>query len=84
MTLWIYLVDPKDHILKGLCHLYFWLSYKHMSHLLHTSDKQTDRHWRNLYKTTILGRYTPLILAPVEGCWVGLQPITWAFGPITI
>ena len=26
----------------------------------------------------------PLILAPVEDCWVGLRPITWAFGLITI
>ena len=29
MTLWMYLVDPKDHILNVLCHnLYFWLKYK--------------------------------------------------------
>ena len=34
--------------------------------------------------TRILGLYVPLILAPVEGCWVGLWPISWAFGPITI
>ena len=28
MTLWMYLVDPKDHILKVQCHyLYFWMSY---------------------------------------------------------
>ena len=28
MTTWIILVDPKDHILKVLCHyLYFQLSY---------------------------------------------------------
>ena len=26
----------------------------------------------------------PFILAPAEGCWMGLRPITWAFGPITI
>ena len=26
----------------------------------------------------------PLILAPAEGCWLGLWPITWVFGPITI
>ena len=25
-----------------------------------------------------------VILAPVEAFWVGLWPITWAFGPITI
>ena len=31
MPLWIYLVDPKDPILKVLCHyLYFWLIYKHL------------------------------------------------------
>ena len=23
----------------------------------------------------------PFILAPAKGCWVGLRPITWAFGP---
>ena len=34
MTLWMYLVDPKDHILKVSCYyLYFWLKYKHMSRL---------------------------------------------------
>ena len=28
MTSWMTLVDPKDHILKVLCHyLYFWLRY---------------------------------------------------------
>ena len=28
MMLWMYLVDPKDHILKVSCHyLYFWLTY---------------------------------------------------------
>ena len=26
----------------------------------------------------------PLIIAREEGYWVGLEPITWAFGPITI
>ena len=26
----------------------------------------------------------PFILAPAAGCCVGLRPITWAFGPITI
>ena len=34
--------------------------------------------------TRISGPYGPFILAPAEGCWVGLRPITWAFGPITI
>ena len=32
----------------------------------------------------ILGCYALLILAPAEGCWGGLWPITWAFGPIII
>ena len=35
-------------------------------------------------KTRISGPYGPFILAPAEGWWVGLQPITWAFGLITI
>ena len=26
----------------------------------------------------------PLIIAREEGYWVGLEPITWAFDPITI
>ena len=30
------------------------------------------------------GPYGPFILAPTEGCWVGLQPIPWAFSPINI
>ena len=34
--------------------------------------------------TCISGHYTPFILAPVEGCWVGFWPITWAFSPISI
>ena len=36
------------------------------------------------YVTRISGPYGPFILAPAEGWWVGLQPIPWAFGPITI
>ena len=36
------------------------------------------------YVTRISGPYGPFILAPAEGWWVGLMPITWAFGPITI
>ena len=31
----------------------------------------------------ISGPYGPFILAPAEDCWVGLQPIAWAFGPTT-
>ena len=27
MTVWMYLVDHKDHILKGLCHCLFLLRY---------------------------------------------------------
>ena len=44
LTLWMYLVDPKDHILKILCHyLNFWLSYKHMSRLSqNVTHTQTD------------------------------------------
>ena len=46
MTTWMTLVDPKDHILKVLCHyLYFWLRYKDL--LLfskNVTDGQTDRH----------------------------------------
>ena len=32
----------------------------------------------------MLEPFAPLILTPVEGCWLGLRPITWAFDPITI
>ena len=29
MRLWMYLVDPKDHILKVLCkYIYYWLRYR--------------------------------------------------------
>ena len=34
--------------------------------------------------TRISGPYRPFILAPAEGYWLGLRPITWAFSPITI
>ena len=71
MTLWMYLVDPKNHILKVSCHyLYFRLKYKHMSRLSQnvTDIRQTYRHSGNLYKTSISGRYAPFILAPAEGC----------------
>ena len=37
-----------------------------------------------IYVTRISGPYGPFILAPAEGWWVGLGPITWAFRPITI
>ena len=36
------------------------------------------------HTTRISGPYGPFILATAEGWWVGLRPITWAFGPITI
>ena len=35
---------------------------------------------KQIYITRISGSYGPFILAPAEGCWVGLWPITWAFG----
>ena len=35
------------------------------------------------HTTRISGPYGPFILATAEGWWVGLRPITWAFGPIT-
>ena len=38
----------------------------------------------NLKIDRISGPYRPFILAPAKGWWVGLQPITLAFGPITI
>ena len=31
--------------------------------------------------TRISGLYGPFILAPAEGWWVGLRPISLAFGP---
>ena len=34
--------------------------------------------------TRISGPYGPFILAPAEGCWVGLRVIIWVFGPMTI
>ena len=34
--------------------------------------------------TRISGSVGPFILAPAEGWWVGLRPIPWDFGPITI
>ena len=34
MTLWMYLVDPEDHIMKVLCHyLYVWRRYKDVTKL---------------------------------------------------
>ena len=48
----MYLVDPKDHILKISCHyLYFWLRYKHMSRLSQkVTYRHTYKHLANLYK----------------------------------
>ena len=47
MTFLMYCVDPKDHILKALCHyLYFWLRYKDLcfsTGLLKKRSTQTDR-----------------------------------------
>ena len=37
-----------------------------------------------MYITRISGPYGPFILAPAEGCWVGLRPITLASGLIII
>ena len=37
-----------------------------------------------MYITRISGPYGLFILAPAEGFWVGLRPITWAFGPISM
>ena len=57
MTVWMYLLDPKDHFLKVLCYyLKFWQKYKGVlpwlqKHYRHT-HRQTNRDWRNLYKIT--------------------------------
>ena len=48
-----------------------------------TSDKLTGNKQKCLM-TRISGPYRPFILAPAEGWWVGLWPITCAFGPVTI
>ena len=41
----MYLVDPKDHILKVLCqYLFFWLTYECLLQWLQKCDRQTNRH----------------------------------------
>ena len=41
MMLWMYLLDPQNHILKVLCHnLEFWLSYSGSLNKLLTSEKR--------------------------------------------
>ena len=60
----------------------------HQNSLMVKYDTHTHTHTHTpkyiyIY-TRISGIYGPFILDPTEGCWVGLLPITWAFGPITI
>ena len=45
---------------------------------------QLKTNYPSFYNTRISGPYGPFIVAPAEGWWVGLWPITWSFGPITI
>ena len=41
MMLWMYLLDPQNHILKVLCHnLEFWLSYSGSLNKLLTSERE--------------------------------------------
>ena len=41
MMLWMYLLDPQNHILKVLCHnLEFWLSYSGSLNKLLTSERR--------------------------------------------
>ena len=47
MMLWMYLLDPQNHILKVLCHnLEFWLSYSGSLNKLLTSEKREERRER--------------------------------------
>ena len=44
MMLWMYLLDPQNHILKVLCHnLEFWLSYSGSLNKLLTSERREER-----------------------------------------
>ena len=47
MMLWMYLLDPQNHILKVLCHnLEFWLSYSGSLNKLLTSERREEREER--------------------------------------
>ena len=47
MTLWMYLVDPKDHILKVSCpYLHFWLKYMDVNKAYNTYiNSHVTKYW---------------------------------------
>ena len=59
MMLWMYLVDPKDHILKVSCHyLYFWLSYSGSLIKLLTCQREKRREKRTVILVVALPNAT--------------------------
>ena len=58
MTLWMYLLDPKGHILKVLWHyLNFWLKYKHLKNQGYKHGyKQWYTQWVTHNILDVLGR----------------------------
>ena len=55
MMLWMYLLDPQNHILKVLCHnLEFWLSYSGSLNKLLTCQKREKEREKREKRTVIL------------------------------